>query len=278
MVFVGTSGVLGRYVPIEAEVAIWWRAVIAVVFLFAFCWYKGFSFRLKSRQQLLLLLGSGVLMAVHWVTYFYALKMSGVAVGMLAIFTYPVFTTLLEPLVFRKPFVKRHLLLGLLVLTGVYFLAPSFSLADGATVGLAFGLFSAIVYSCRNLIVKTQIADVQGSVVMSYHTAVTAIVLLPVWLMYDAVPTSESLPYLLGLGLLTTAIGHTLFLGCFRYFSVSTVSILSCIQPVYGILLGVVFFREYPGWGAVAGGALILSAVALESYFVSRSKPVAERI
>ncbi|MEO0332822.1 MAG: EamA family transporter [Bacteroidota bacterium] len=59
--------------------------------------------------------------------------------------------------------------------------------------------------------------------------------------------------------------GHTIFLGCFRFFSVSSVSLLSCVQPIYGILLGVIFFREIPGWSVIAGGALILAAVAVEA-------------
>ena len=270
MVFIGTSGVLGRFVPLPAPVAVWWRAAIAAILLLAYCYYRGFSLRLSSRRQYAVVLLSGVLMTGHWVTYFYALKMSSVAIGMLAIFTFPAMTTLLEPLVFRKPFVLRHLLLGLLVIGGVYFLAPNFDFSDGATVGLGFGLLSALIYSFRNLAVKTEIAKVEGSVVMTYQTVLATLLLLPVWGLFDAVPTPESLPYLLGLGVLTTAVGHTLFLACFRHFSVSSVSLMSCVQPVYGILLGVVFFKEIPEWSAVLGGVLILSAVAVEAYFLAR--------
>ncbi|NJC25382.1 DMT family transporter [Neolewinella antarctica] len=270
MVFVGTSGVLGRFVPVPAPVAIWWRASIAAALLIAFCLFKGYSFKLRNNKQTKTILLSAVLMTAHWITYFYALKLSSVAIGMLAIFTYPAMTTLLEPLVLKKPFVPRHLLLGVLVIYGVYLLAPSFDLADGATLGLALGLLSALIYALRNLTVKKEIADVQGSVVMVYQTVIASIILLPIWWLFEAVPTAEAMPYLLGLGLLTTAIGHTLFLACFRFFSVSTVSLLSCIQPIYGILLGVIFFEEIPEWSAVGGGALILAAVAIESVAVGR--------
>ncbi len=145
-------------------------------------------------------------------------------------------------------------------------------------VGLAFGLFSAFIYAIRNLIVKTQIDELEGSVVMTYQTGVTVLLLLPVFHLYDAVPSAKAVPYLVGLGVLTTAVGHTLFLGCFRYFSVSTASLLSCIQPVYGILLGVLFFQEIPEWSAAAGGTLILAAVGIEALHIRKSNaPTTER-
>ncbi|OAV46305.1 multidrug transporter [Lewinella sp. 4G2] len=270
MMFIGTSGVFGRFVPLEAIVAVWWRAAIGGALLIAFCLYKGYSFRMEDRRQFGVVVLSGVLMTAHWVTYFYALKLSSVAIGMLAIFTYPAMTTLLEPIVLKKPFVPRHLLLAALVIGGVYLLAPSFSFADGATVGLALGMLSAFIYSFRNLLVKTEIAKLQGTVVMAYQTVIATVLVAPVWFYFDAVPTTESIPFLIGLGLLTTAVGHTLFLACFRFFSVSTVSLLSCVQPVYGILLGVLFFGEYPNASAIGGGALILSAVAVEALSVRK--------
>lgn len=265
MVFIGTSGILGRFVPVPAPVAIWWRALIALGLLVAFCRYKGLSFRTKNRRQTGLILLSGLLMAGHWVLYFYALKLGSVAIGMLSIFTYPAMTTLLEPLLLKSPFHTRHLLLAALVILGIYFLAPNFSLADGKTVGLVCGLCSAFVYSLRNILMKTQVDSLNGSVIMCYQVAVTLIVVAPALWLFPGLPPASAWPYLLGLGLLTTTIGHTLLLACFRYFSVSTVSLLSCVQPIYGILLGVIFFREIPDWYAVLGGALILSAVAIEA-------------
>lgn len=265
MIFIGTSGVLGRFVPLSPTEAVWWRALIALGLLGLFCWWRGYSFRLRGYRRTVAVLLAGVLMAGHWVTYFYALQLSSVAIGMLSIFTFPAMTTLLEPLLLRKAFEPRHLLLAVLVVAGVYFLAPSFSLDDGATRGLLFGLLSAFIYSLRNILLKTQVEAVQGSVLMFYQVVVAVVVLLPLLSFATLIPTPAAWPYLIGLGLFTTAIGHTLFLGSFRHFSVSTASLLACVQPVYGILLGVIFFREVPGVSSILGGALILLAVAVEA-------------
>lgn len=222
---------------------------------------------------------SGVLMAVHWVTYFYALKLSSVAVGMLAIFTYPAMTTLLEPLLTDKKLEPHHLGLAGLVVVGVYFLAPGdFSLENEMFTGMLFGLGSALIYSLRNIMMKAQVKRLNGSVVMLWQVMVSVIVLAPFLLFSRAMPTLEAVPYLLVLSLVTTAIGHTLFLGSFKHFSISTASLLSCVQPIYGILLGMLIFGEFPAWTSVIGGALILSAVVVEaSRTVSRSKNRADR-
>ncbi|MTB50145.1 EamA family transporter [Lewinella sp. W8] len=273
MIFIGTSGVLGRFVPLAPIEAVWWRAIIALGLLGAFCWWKGYTFRLRGWKRTGMVLLAGLLMAGHWVTYFYALQLSSVAIGMLSIFTFPAMTTLLEPLLLRKPFEPRHLLLAALVVAGVYFLAPSFSLEDGATLGLLFGLLSAFIYSLRNILLKTQVNAVQGSVLMFYQVVVTGIALLPILSYGSLGPRPEAWPYLIGLGVFTTAIGHTLFLGSFRHFSVSTASLLACVQPVYGILLGVVFFREIPGPSSLLGGALILLAVVVEARKTVGAKP-----
>lgn len=274
MVFIGTSGILGRFVPLDASVAVWWRAAIALVLLGIYGWWRGADFQLRGRRQTIVVLLSGVLMAGHWLTYFEALQRSSVAIGMLSIFTFPAMTTLLEPLLLGKPFEVRHLLLAAMVMVGIYFLAPSFDLNNGATVGLLFGLLSALIYSLRNLLMKTQVDSVDGSVLMTYQAGVATILVIPFLFGQQAMPGPDAWPYLIGLGLLTTAIGHTLFLGTFKHFSVSTVSILSCIQPIYGILLGVVLFGEIPPWSSVVGGVLILAAVAVEAWFTTqRSAP-----
>ena len=265
MVFVGTSGVLGRFVPLPASVAVWYRAAIALVLLLAYVRWRGERLWPRGRRQTVIVIVGGLLMAAHWLTYFQALQRSSVAIGMLSIFTFPAMTTLLEPPLLGKPFEWRHLLLAAMVTLGTYFLAPSFDLGDGAFVGLLFGLLSAFIYSLRNILMKTQVNSLDGSVLMTWQAGVATVVTLPFLLDYGAAPPANAWPYLIGLGLLTTAIGHTLFLRTFRHFSVSTVSILSCVQPIYGILLGGVFFGEWPAWGSVAGGALILSAVAVEA-------------
>ncbi len=258
---------LGRYVPLEPGPATWWRCLLAALLLYAYCRYRGFKLTIDAGAQRRAVLLSGVLMTIHWVTYFYALKLSSVAVGMLAMFTFPAMTTLLEPLLTDKKLEPHHLLLAALVVVGVYFLAPGdFSLENDMFIGMLFGLGSALIYSLRNIMMKKQVKTLNGSVIMLWQVVVAVVVIVPLLFFSSALPTAEAVPYLVGLALVTTAIGHTLFLLSFKHFSISSASLLSCIQPVYGILLGVLFFQEIPTWTSVIGGVLILSAVVVEAF------------
>lgn len=272
MLCISTSGVLGRYINLPPPMTIWWRALFALFFLGIFCKWKKLSFQFQFKKHGFVFFASGLLMTTHWVTYFYALQWSNVAIGMLSLFTYPVITALLEPLILKTKFQKHHLILGFIVLIGVYFLAPDLSFENKMTQGLIMGLFSALAYSTRNIILKTQVKKFNGSILMFYQMAVMLIILFPIHFLYKEKIPADQLPFILFLGLVTTSIGHTLFLNSFRYFSVSTVSIMSGIQPIFGIIIAMLFLSEIPAWRNWIGGALITITVIFESFFNQKSK------
>jgi len=264
MLFISTSGALGRYIDMPVPVIIGFRALMACVLLFFYCRWKKISFRIGSKDKPTIIL-SGILMGLHWVTYFYSLKLSNVAIGMLSIFTYPVITALLEPILLKTKFQKIHLLLALLVLVGIYFLVPDLDFSNSYTKAVLLGILSAVCYSLRNIIMKTKVASYNGSVLMWYQLIVVSLLLLPfIWFMNSSGIKEQWLPTLT-LALLTTAIGHTLFLQSFKRFSITTASIISSVQPVYGIIIGMIFLGEIPVLSTVIGGVLILTSVVIES-------------
>lgn len=274
MLCISTSGALGRFISLPPPVTIWYRALFALFIIGAFCWYRGYNFRFDPRSKGLALFISGCFMAGHWVTYFYALQWANVAIAMLTLFTYPILTTLLEPLFFKSPLEKRHLGLGAIILVGIFLLAPDFNYDNSHFKGLLMGLLSAFFYAIRNLILKKEVNHFNGSVLMFYQMLVLILVLLPVHFIFsttwiEVIPFS---PYILFLSLITTAVGHTLFLNSFKHFSISTASIMSSMQPIFGILIAILFLAEYPDLKSIIGGLLILSTVILESLFFAGKK------
>jgi drug/metabolite transporter (DMT)-like permease len=264
MIFISTSGALGRYVDLPVPVTIGFRALLAFFLLWIFCSWKRIPLQVK-KVDIVRIIFSGVLMATHWVTYFYALKWSNVAIGMLTLFTYPIITALLEPLVLRTKFQTVHVLLSAFVMVGIYFLSPKFDLSSNYTLAILIGLFSALAYSLRNLLLKGKVSQYNGTTLMVYQTGITAFVLLPFLAYANFGQVVDQWQGLLALALVTTAIGHTLFLNTFRFFSMTTVSILSSIQPLYGILIGAILLSEIPDAKTILGGAFILGSVVIES-------------
>ena len=260
-----TSGPLGRYINLSPPLTIWYRAALAVFVLGVFCLWKKYSFRFDFKKDGVTLFLSGFLITVHWVTYFFALQWSNVAIGMLSLFTYPIMTTLLEPVFLKTRFQTTHLFLGGIILLGIYLLVPSFDINNTMTQGLLMGLISALSYATRNLMMKTKIGNFNGSMLMFYQLMVTIVLLFPALFFYNNENVISQIPYLVFLGLITTAVGHTLFLNSFKHFTVSTASIMSSIQPIFGIVLAMIFLNEIPSWRSAIGGGLILMTVVVES-------------
>jgi drug/metabolite transporter (DMT)-like permease len=264
-IFISTSGALGKFIDMPIAVIIWWRCALASMFLFAYCKFKKASIKFNSKNDRMTLFISALFLGAHWITYFHALKVSNVAIGMLSLFTFPVFTAILEPLFSKVKFDPIHILLGGLVLLGVYFLAPDFDLESSQLQGVLWGIISAICYAIRTLMLKQHVSVYNGSMLMFYQVLTITAVLVPVLFIKDSSGISSQYPYVILLALVTTAIGHTLFVNSLKYFKVSTASIISSTQPVFGIIIAFFFLNETPNWNTFLGGTLIISTVVIES-------------
>ena len=172
-------------------------------------------------------------MGGHWITYFYALKFSNVAIGMLSLYTFPVITALLEPFFIKIKLDPIHIFLGFIVLVGIYILAPEFNLESTYVQGILLGLLSALFYSLRILILKQHVINYNGSMLMMYQLLILTIVLAPFLYLMDTSGIRTQFPYVLLLAIVTTAIGHTMFVHSLKHFSSSTASIMTSALPVY---------------------------------------------
>lgn len=264
-IFISTSGVLGKYIDLSPEVIILCRAIFAGIFIYIFCRIKKINLKIATKKDGHSFAISGFFMAAHWVTYFYALKLSNVAIGMLSMFTFPVITALLEPFFTKEKLNLTHVFLAFLVLIGVYMLVPEFSIENDQLKGILFGIFSALCYSLRNLTLKKHVKDYNGSMLMLHQMIIVSVLLLPILFFSDFSNLDSQLPLLLLIALLTTAIGHTMLVNSLQHFSVSTASIISSVQPIFGIIIAYIFVNEIPSFNTYIGGSLILLTVVIES-------------
>ncbi len=265
MVIISTSGVLGRYILLPPPVTIWWRCLLGAACIGLYCLILKQDFKLKDKRDASNIVWSGVFLGIHWVTYFYSLQLSNVAIALLSLFTYPMVTSILEPFVLKSRFRLDHILFSLIILIAVFFLAPKFDFADDHFKGVIFGMISSVGYSLRNLILKKQVTKYQSSMLMFYQLMTLSVVLMPFLFIFDEVSPLSQWEAIITLAVFTTALGHTLFVMSFKYFSVSTASIMSSLQPVYGIILAYFLLGETPAGRTMIGGFIILGTVILAS-------------
>lgn len=270
VILISTSGVLGRYIDLPVPLLICIRALIAGGVLFIYCKIRGVNLSIKKKDWSSVFVG-GAFLGAHWVTYFYALKLSNVAIGMISLFTFPVLTTILEPLMTKSKFQLIHLLLGAMVLFGVYLLAPSFSFESDSFVGICFGVLSAVFFAVRNILVKSNAKNYDQAALMFNQLSITAILLAPLFLFLDGSNAITFLPETILLAVVTTAIGHTLFVFSLKNFSASSASLMSSLQPLYGIVFAIFLLGEFPSLNTVLGGLVIIATVVVESLRIKKS-------
>jgi drug/metabolite transporter (DMT)-like permease len=242
---------------------IWSRAFIAAILLAIFIGLKQPKLLIlpfKDKQMLL----SGVLLCIHWVLFFFSVNLSTVAIAAISVFTYPIFTALLEPFIRGTVLMKRHILLGIVLLLGLYLVSPNLSCEDDMFIGALCGLGSALAYALRNIVSKNLLGVYNSWHIMYYQVLITAILLIPFSTYHDILTVKSNLFPLISLGIFPTVIGHGVLVKSFKYFTTSRVSILMGIQPIYTIVLGVLLLDETVSIRVVFGGVLILLTVYYE--------------
>lgn len=242
------------------------RSVIAAMVILALLLARKQQIKLATIQHAVLMIITGVLLGLHWVTYFHAMQVSSIAVGMIALFTYPMITILIEPLMHKAKPARADIICGLVVLLGVFLMVPSFSLESTTTQGVLWGVLSAVFFSVRNVIQRHYLASYTGEVSTLYQGTVVAAMLL---FFVDQVPSfsnSHIWLQLIILGALFTALPHALFTSGLRYLNAKTVSLVACLQPVYGTLFAFWLLHEQPTLTTMLGGTLIVLAAAWETY------------
>lgn len=266
----GFLGPIVKYMQMEALSLVVGRCVVAFIILFLIS--KRFGYGVGVNDRLGVILG-GILLSVHWVTLIMAYLETNVSVVLLVLFTYPVITSLLEPLFSGTRIRKTQLFSAFLVFIGVFCLTPNADKIAGIYVGASLALSSAFAFSLRNILNRKLIKDSNGISIMCWQTGVSAIILLPACLYFDT--NQYSLGSGLGVlivGLFFTAIPHTLRVVVLSRLKAATVDILASLQVVSGVIIAWWLLDEEVTVNILLGIALVISAVFIETSNYVRNK------
>lgn len=259
------TALFSKLVSLPALEITFYRSVFACLAIAAYMAYKKQSYQLSSKRDYLIVTMLGVLMALHWVTYFHAMQVSTVAVGVIALYTYPVITVFLEPLFHgEKPHVA-DIISSIAVLFGIYLIVPEFSMDNSTMVGVLFGVFSALMMALRNIMQRRYFSAYKASQSLFYQTLVVMLVLV-VFIDTDVSNIEASQWWLLLLlGIVFTALPHTLFAHGLLHLKAKTASLIACVQVVYAAIFAAVILGEWLSWNVAAGGLIVVSAAMYES-------------
>ncbi len=273
----GLTGVLGRLISLNAGLLVWYRLLLTAFSLWLLAWLRRQSVRI-DRRDMWRIFGVGGIAALHWVTFYGSIKYSNVSVGLVCFSAVGFFTALLEPLIMRHRIDMVELFLGFLVIVGIFFI---FKVDPHFKTGILVGLLSALLGSLFPVLNKRILKRVSSENVTLYELSggfLVLTLLMPLYLyLFPApslIPGWQDWIWLLVLSWACTVLAFNLSMSALQHISAFTVNLSYNLEPVYGILLAFVLFREdkYLNKGFYVGFCLILLSIILQTVRLYRRR------
>ncbi|MEO8847088.1 MAG: DMT family transporter [Casimicrobiaceae bacterium] len=258
----GVAGLFGVWLALPPAQITLGRAAIAALALGIVARSRGE----RATPNLRLCL-NGAILAVHWTAFFAAISASGVAVGLLGFATFPLFVVLLERFLLGRAFDRASIATMALVCVGLAVIAGVPAAGAGSPAGLGWGVVAGASFAWLAVRNRAHVRDMPPISIALWQDAFAALWLLPVLLVTPTarMPLASEWLLLLALGIVFTALAHTLFIASMRRLSAHTASVIAALEPVYAIVLAALLLHQVPSAAMLAGGALIVVAAIVAS-------------
>lgn len=265
----GFTGVLGRLITLNEGLLVWYRLFITAVTMWIL-----FSLTKKlqkiSFREILKISGVGFIAAMHWVTFYGSVKYANVSVALVCFSSVGFFTALLEPLFYKKRIVAAEVLLGLLVMAGIYII---FHFDPKYKTGIVVGIISAVLIACVIIMTHRFVQRINPETFLTWQMTggiITLSLIMPFYLHWfpaqHLLPSSSDWMWLLILAWFCSVLAFQFSVNALKHLSAFTVNISYNFEPLYGILMAFALFGENKelDWSFYAGLTMILLAVALQ--------------
>lgn len=277
----GFTGILGKLIHLTPELIVWYRVIIAAIGLIFVLKYLKVPYKLVNRRDLIKLIGVGICVSLHWLTFYKSIDLSTASLGILCLSTTTLHVAWLEPIVMKRKFSWLEILLGLIVIYGIYFVSNDFKPEqyEALFYGLSSALFAAL-FSVFN----AKLAQTIPSPQISFYEMVVSIVVVTIVLSLTHqlnssvfnITISDFL-WLLFLGLVCTSIAFVAIINVVKQLGTFTVSLSINLEPVYTMLLAIVILNEHELLNSkfYIGSAVIILAVvahAIVKYYKKKQK------
>lgn len=258
----GLSGIFGKLANTTPMAIVGGRAIFAVIALalFARLLSQAHSQRPSARQLAMLALG-GLLLGSHWLTFFEAVKVSGVAIATLGFASFPAFTVLLEGLLFRERTRPSEFAMVGVVCLGLVLVTPNFDLASEATIGLLWAVLSGLLFALLSLLNRASTRGLDPVQAALCQNLTVLLCFMP--FAWPLLPSLALLDWfwLAMLGIFCTGLAHSLFVASLRVIKARSAAVIFALEPVYGITFAWWLFNEIPTVRMLLGGTLIILAI-----------------
>ena len=232
----GFTAILGDVISLNAVTLVWWRVLLTSVSLLAFV-RAGSILREVGRGQALVFAGLGCIVALHWVTFYGAIKLANASVGLICMATTSLFSSIVEPIITGRKFLWYELLLGAFILPGIWLIVEGVDAT--MTTGILVGLLSALLVAIFTSFNKRYVEKADPLRITFIELSAGTLFLTPALFFMPGgfLPTPLDWLYLIVLAVLCTTLTNFLFLRALKKLSAFAANLTVNLEPVYGIFL-----------------------------------------
>jgi drug/metabolite transporter (DMT)-like permease len=275
----GFTGVLGRAISLDSIWLVWYRLLITVISLWVLYFFLK-KIRKISLPSVLTIGGIGFILVLHWICFYASIKYANVTIALTCLSTTALLSSLLEPLVLRKRFDAFEIILGLFAIAGIVII---YNTHVQFSVGIVIGLLSAVLTVLASVLNKKIVDRYQPEQITLYQLTggfLGLTVLLP--FVYFFFPSNQLFPtnmdwlWLFILSWVCTIFTFFLYIRCLKKLSAFTLNLTLTLEPVYGIFLAFLIYKEnklLSNWFYI-GFALIAIAVVFHMWRLLKPKAV----
>lgn len=283
LVFIaGFTAILGELISIKAIPLVWFRMLIAAIFMYAYIKLRNINIKISARYFIRFVI-AGVIIALHWITFFGSIKVANVSIALSMFATGAFFASLLEPFIYRRKIIWYEIIFGLLVVVGVFIITKSeFKYIDGIVLGILSAFLSSLF-----AIINGKFLEKHTATVISFYEFIGGVMFITVFIPifgdgFSAeffVLSMADYGYLLILASVCTAYAFIASVYIMNYISPYTVILTYNLEPIYGIILALILFPESEKMSPqFYFGAIIIIAVVLLNGIIKNSKSLKRKI
>ncbi|MAW04931.1 MAG: EamA family transporter [Deltaproteobacteria bacterium] len=267
--FVSLTGLFGKFLTIAPLLIVQGRSIFAFGTLLIALLVMRKKLFFQDYREWIWLMVSGSILGIHWIAFFEAIQVSTVAIGLLSFASYPLFTTLLEPLFFKEVLRRQNVVAALIVICGLAIMAtsseePNAIISGSVIQGLLWGLFAGFGFSVLTLLNRCYVRNHSPLLLTCWQNGFAALVLLPWSLSESWMISGKDWGLLFILGVICTVGGHTLLINGLRHVKAQIASLLIAgLEPVGAILFALFLLGEIPSLQTLLGGLLIVGTTFL---------------
>tara|TARA_Y100000739_G_scaffold57987_1_gene47562 strand:+ start:3334 stop:4218 length:885 start_codon:yes stop_codon:yes gene_type:complete len=272
LVFIaGFTAILGELIVNPSEIIVWHRMLIASILtaFFMLITKRSFKINLKLLLKYSVL---GLVIALHWITFFEAIEQSNISLTLAMFSTAAFFTSILEPLLFKRKVIIYEVVLGFVVIAGVSII---FNAEFKYLYGIILGIFSALFASLFSVLNGIMIKN-DNAIKISFYEFISGVIFITIYIFFSSdlsdlyIDDFLSLNYLyiFLLGTICTAYAFIASVYLLKFISPYSVVLTYNLEPIYGIILALIFFgnAEKMSFSFYLGLFLILASVIINMY------------